>query len=272
MEGKKVLVVEDNSEIAEIVAILLEKEGHSITEIVDSGEDALVSAAADTPDIVITDINLEGDIDGIETATYMSHLFRIPVVFMTGVVDQNIIEKAKAAEPYGYLSKPFKNNELLATVSLAVRTFELNLKAQEGCAGKTPSCVRHMYSHNEGIVITNSSGRILYINRYIENLTGHKNSAMIFRPLSDILNFSGNADFSSRALGKPGNYGEDETVFLTDRSGGRIMIRIRVVPRKYRDEDTIGAVITLKEIPDGKTEGTKDTGIVYKPGLSGVAA
>ena len=273
MKEKRILIIEDNFEIAEIVSIILEREGHEITGIVESGENALLSAAAVTPDIVISDIGLAGEIDGIETATYLSHLFRIPVIFMTGAVDPETIERAGSAEPYGYLAKPFSKNELLSTVSLAVRAFELNMKAKESGAGKTPSCVKQMCLYEEGIVITNPSGRILYINPYTENLTGLSNAGMLLKPLSEILHFSGSETINSRILSRPADYGGDgETVFLKDRNGGNIMVRIRIVPRKYRDEDPVGAIITIKEMAGEKSAGAREAGTLYGPDIHGIAA
>jgi len=272
MTEKKILIVEDNFEIAEIVAILLERDGHTITGIVESGEDALVSAAASVPDVVITDIGLPGEIDGIETATYISHLFRIPVIFMTGAVDQETIERANSAEPYGYLAKPFKKNELLSTVSLAVRAFELNMKAQDAGTGKMPSCVRQMCSHDEGIVITNPSGRILYINPYTENLTGLSNADMLLRPLSEILYFSDGGHLSPEILGQSAYFGEEGTIFLTERSGGNLLVRVRIIPKKYRDEHAVGAIISIKEILEEKSARAKDAAALYGPDASRVTA
>lgn len=272
MTGKKILIVEDSFDIAEIVAILLEREGHKITGIVESGEEALISAAASAPDVVITDIGLPGEIDGIETATYISHLFRIPVIFMTGATDQETIDRANSAEPYGYLAKPFKKSELLSTVSLALRAFELNMKAQDAGTGKLPSCVRQMCSHDEGIVITNPSGRILYINPYTENLTGLSNAEMLLKPLSEILYFSDGEHFSPEILGHSAYYGEEEIVFLTDRSGGNLLVRVRIVPKKYRDEHTVGTIISIKEIPEEKAARARDSGTLCRSDARRVAA
>ncbi|WP_421909536.1 response regulator [Methanolacinia petrolearia] len=273
MTEKKILIVEDNFEIAEIVSIILERDGHEITGIVESGENALLSAATITPDVVISDIGLAGEIDGIETATYISHLFRTPVIFMTGAVDQETIERANSAEPYGYLAKPFNKSELLSTVSLAIRAFELNMKAKESGTRKIPSCVKQMCLYEEGIVITNPSGRILYINPYTENLTGLSNAEMLLKPLSEILHFSGNTGFDPGALSQAAYLGEDEeTVFLKDRSGGNIMVRVRIVPRRYRDEDTVGVIITIKEISEEKSAGARDAGTLYRPDTGSAAA
>ncbi|MBN1432201.1 MAG: response regulator [Methanomicrobiaceae archaeon] len=270
MTGKKILLIEDSFDIAEMVTIILEREGYIITDIVESGEKALVSAAASHPDAVISDINLAGNMDGIETASYLSHLFRIPIIFMTGILDNDIISRAKSAEPYGYLLKPFKKQELVSTVSVAIRAFELNTKVQGTYSGNTPLSVKHMSSHDEGIMIADNSGRILYVNPYIENLTGYTNADTIFRPVSDILSISQEND--PERFHENITSGEESTVLLNDRSGGTLTVRIRIVPRKYRDEDTIGVIISLREIPVTDTAEAKDSQMAYKPEVPGVAA
>lgn len=119
---------------------------------------------------------------------------------------------------------------------------------------------------------TNAPCRMLYINTYTENLTGLSNAEMLLNPLSDILHFSDMNDFSPELLGQSVHYGEEDAVFLTDRNGENIMVRVRIIPRKYRDEYTFGSIISIKEIPDGKLDRARDVGTLCGPDVRGASA
>lgn len=120
MEPIKILIVEDESIVAMDIADKLEKLGYEVVDLVDSGELAIETVADKQPDLVLMDIVLQGDIDGIQTAEYIKTNFQIPVVYLTAYADKNTLERAKITEPYGYILKPFKEAELNATIEMAL--------------------------------------------------------------------------------------------------------------------------------------------------------
>ena len=113
MVSARVLVVEDESILALGVKSKLEKMGHKTVEIVDSGEKAIAAAKKHQPDIILMDIVLKGDMDGIEAAKVIKAQLDIPVIYVTAYADEDIIKRAKITEPYGYLIKPFRSEELI---------------------------------------------------------------------------------------------------------------------------------------------------------------
>lgn len=122
-----VLVVEDESILALGVKSKLEKMGHKTVEIVDSGEKAIAAAKKHQPDIILMDIVLKGDMDGIEAAKVIKAQLDIPVIYVTAYADEDIIKtdediikRAKITEPYGYLIKPFRSEELNANIQMAL--------------------------------------------------------------------------------------------------------------------------------------------------------
>src|SRR5659263_723984 len=112
MIKNKIMVVEDESIVAEHIRKSLENMGHSVTSVASSGEKAIKDAKDKTPDLVLMDIVLDGELDGIETAKLIRSLFNIPVVFLTAYSDEKILERAKITEPFGYLIKPFNDTDL----------------------------------------------------------------------------------------------------------------------------------------------------------------
>lgn len=124
MAATKILIVEDEMIVAEEMADALRLLGYQVPAIVPSGEQAIQTVAKLTPDLVLMDINLQGDVDGIEAAEAIRDSFEIPVVFLTAYADPKTLERAKATEPFGYLIKPFEERELQTTIEIALRRNE----------------------------------------------------------------------------------------------------------------------------------------------------
>ena len=116
----KIQIVEDDKEVQDVLAQYVTSLGHSVEGISFTGKDALYLANEIYPDLVLMDIGLEGEIDGIKTAKELKSLHNLPIVFVTGSFDDKTIEKAKEAEPMGYLIKPVDIQELKVTIELAI--------------------------------------------------------------------------------------------------------------------------------------------------------
>ncbi|MCP4348438.1 MAG: response regulator [Desulfobacterales bacterium] len=120
MAKTNILIVEDEFLIAEGIRKSLEKQGYVVCAIVSSGENAIQKAESEKPDLVLMDVMLKGDIDGIEAAKQIHSDLNIPVIYLSAFSDKNILERAKITEPYGYLIKPFKDRELYANIEMAI--------------------------------------------------------------------------------------------------------------------------------------------------------
>jgi two-component system, response regulator PdtaR len=117
MPTVNVLIVEDELFVAESIRLTLLKLGYNTTSIVLSGEDAIKKADEERPDVVLMDIGLKGDIDGIEAADEIYSRFQIPVIYLTAYSDLKTRERAKQTKNFGYLLKPF-TKELLDSAIL----------------------------------------------------------------------------------------------------------------------------------------------------------
>lgn len=120
MSKTKILIVEDESIVAKDIQFSLNKLGYAVCGIASSSDKAINLAGKEQPDLVLMDIMLKGDINGIDTALKMKELFTVPVIFLTAYADEATLEKAKIAEPYGYIIKPFKEVDLQTTIEVAV--------------------------------------------------------------------------------------------------------------------------------------------------------
>ena len=120
MSKINVLVVEDESIVSKDIQHSLKKLGYNVVGSSSTGEKAIELAGEEHPDIILMDIMLKGDMNGIEAAEKIRELYSIPVVFLTAYADESTLSKAKVTEPYGYILKPFKEIDLHTTIEMAV--------------------------------------------------------------------------------------------------------------------------------------------------------
>lgn len=113
---KKILIVEDETIFATSMQRVLIKSGYDVLEPVSTGEEAVKIAKEEKPDLVIMDVMLEGEIDGIEAATDIRSLHDIPIVFISGYQDKILLDRAKAVGSSIYLVKPIKPLDLESAI------------------------------------------------------------------------------------------------------------------------------------------------------------
>ncbi len=127
----KVLIVEDERIISEDIKKRLQKLGYSVPSIARSGEEAVHKARVLNPDLVLMDIVLEGEMDGIEAAAHIKSLCEIPIVYLTAYADQKTLERAKITEPYGYILKPFDDRDLHITIDIGLHKHRMERQLRE---------------------------------------------------------------------------------------------------------------------------------------------
>ncbi len=118
--SSSILIVEDERIIAEDLRNILQSLGYTVMKIVSTGEEAINILKNNKPDLILADIVLTGQIDGIEMAEYIRSRYNIPIVYLTAYADNDIVTRAKVTEPYGYIIKPFEDRELQTTIEIAL--------------------------------------------------------------------------------------------------------------------------------------------------------
>ena len=114
-----VLVVEDESIVSKDIQYSLKKLGYNVVGVAATGQKAIELCGEKLPDIILMDIMLKGDINGIEASTRIKESYNIPVIFLTAYADENTLSKAKVTEPYAYIIKPFKEIDLHTSIEMA---------------------------------------------------------------------------------------------------------------------------------------------------------
>lgn len=130
MAGARIHVVEDEPVVAAGIARKLEHVGFSLYGTTLSGEAALRAVDSNPPDLVLMDIKLQGEIDGIDAAIAIKERYDIPVIFLTAYADEATLQRAKLAQPYGYLVKPFTDLELSGALEIALHRHEIDVQVR----------------------------------------------------------------------------------------------------------------------------------------------
>jgi signal transduction histidine kinase/DNA-binding NarL/FixJ family response regulator len=133
MKNKQILIVENEHITAMDVKKSLARFGYGVSGIASSGKESIKKAEENRPDIVLMDIGLEGEMDGIEAASVIRTRFDIPVVYLTAYADESTIDRAKTTEPFGFILKPINDNDLYSTIERVYykHTMEKKLKESE---------------------------------------------------------------------------------------------------------------------------------------------
>ena len=122
----KILLIEDEFIIAKDINVLLRKDEYAIVNSAKNYEMAMRLFTENSYDLVISDINLNSEKDGIEIIEEFSKIKKVPVVYLTAYSDYDIVSRAEKTMPYAYILKPYNNNQLKATINLAILNFNIN--------------------------------------------------------------------------------------------------------------------------------------------------
>ena len=120
MGNTRIMVVEDEQIIALNISSKLEDMGYEVPAMFGTGEEAVRDVGQVRPDLVLMDVNLAGEMDGVEAAAQIRETLRIPIIFLSAFTDNVTVERAKATDPFAYLVKPFKDRELQNAIEIGL--------------------------------------------------------------------------------------------------------------------------------------------------------
>ena len=211
---------------------------------------ALKEVEDKNPDLVLMDIVLDGEMDGIETAKHIRSRFNIPVVYLTAYSDENILERAKITEPFGYVIKPFNERELRINIEIALykHKMERELKESEQWLAAT------LKSLGEAVIATDKKGIIKIMNPFAEVLTGWTREEALGKPLATVFNVISEGtdkqieDPVTKAIRQESFYGLADHTVLIAKDGVRIPVDIIGTAIKDDRDSIIGVVLIFYDI------------------------
>lgn len=124
MDKCKILIVEDEKIVSKEIEVRLKELGYLVADRVDTGEAAIEKTEKLLPDLVLMDIRLKGDMDGIEAAEKIKERIGIPIIYLTAYADEQTLKRAKVTDPSGYLIKPFQSKELHSAIEIALYRYK----------------------------------------------------------------------------------------------------------------------------------------------------
>ncbi len=175
MAKTNILLVEDESIVAEDIRLSLKSLGYNVVDILASGEDAIKKIEKHKIDLILMDIVLRGKISGIEASSQIRSSFDIPVVYLTAYADEKTLDRAKLTEPHGYILKPFNDRELHSTIETALYRHKMEKRLREN-EERFRSIVENSL---EGIVILDDNYRFLYVNDEVARISGYSRRELI---------------------------------------------------------------------------------------------
>ena len=246
----KILVVEDERITAKDIKRSLEKAGYYVLAMVATGEDAIKFSEENKPDLVIMDIKLEGEIDGIDAADTIRSKFAIPVIYLTSYSDKSTIERAKTTrpsafilkEPFGFLHKPFEENELYTAIDILLsrNNVENNLKSRDKLLN---SLLKNI---SDGVISVDAEERIKFMNFTAEKLTGWQEEDSIGLKLEEVFPISGlKTDVSDEINLKDIVKGE---ILLKSKKNVKTQIEGTLTPIKDENGNNDSIIIIFRKI------------------------
>ncbi|MCP1662845.1 MULTISPECIES: response regulator [Methanocalculus] len=252
MAEPRVWIVEDESIVAMDLQRRLQSRGYSVLGISSYAEEAIEKIRQHKPDIIIMDIVLKGEMDGITASGIIKEEMGIPIVYLTAYADRSTIDRAKLTEPYGYILKPFEEPNVISVIEIALHKAAMEKKIRE-----SDRWIQTMInSIGEGIIATDTAGRVKFMNPVAEELTGVAAEEAIMQPASRILAIESEdtsteaADPIENALLTEDTITSEDKLVLVAKDGTRRYVEYTAA-RIHDDEDTIyGAVLAIRDISE----------------------
>lgn len=245
-----ILVVEDERITAKDIKRSLEKAGYYVPAMVATGEDAIKFSEEYKPDLVIMDIKLEGEIDGIDAAETIRSKLAIPVLYLTSYSDKSTVERAKTThpsafilkEPFGFLYKPFEENELCTAIDIILykNNEENTLQSHDKLFNSLLKTI------SDGVIAIDSEKRIKFMNSAAEKLTGWKEENSIGMNLLEVFPVSGlKTDVSDEINLKDIIKGE---ILLKSKKNVKTQIEGTITPIKDENGNNDGMIIIFRNM------------------------
>jgi PAS domain S-box-containing protein len=244
------MIVEDDEIITNLICLMLEKKGYLIAAKVSTGEEAVLKSAEVNTDLVLMDINLNGLMDGITAARYIFSLFHIPVIYLTGLFDDTLLERAKASEPYGYLLKPVTEKELVSNIEIALHNHAIHKSFLEKFGLGDPKKIMDLA---DAIIITDLKDRIVFFNTSAFRLLDQMENDLMMKTFKNsvqLINGQTREQFRDPVFDvirqKVVVSYEGNTVLVT-KSGRPKPVGVSARPLVDDQNELIGVIIQIKE-------------------------
>ncbi len=250
----QILIVEDEVIIARDLQNKLERLGYVVPDICTSGDEAIEKAESTHPDLVLMDIRLEGNVDGVEAAEYIYTRLNVPVVYLTAYADEETFQRAKTTGAFGYILKPFNERGLQTAIELALHKCRMESRLRRS-AEQSAAILRSL---SDAVIMTDADTVVTFMNPVAEALTGWKQEDALGKELREVLDIESEEtsvparSSVEKALRKDVVVNLEKHTLATDKDGTRTPIHERAVPIRDDKGNISGAVLVFRTLTERK--------------------
>ncbi len=243
---KRILIVEDDMVTTKLIQKYILDLGYVLAGAFPSGEEVIEKAGDLFPDILLMDITLKGNIDGIETARMLKQSLGIPFIFITHSSDDPTIHRAKEVNPYGYIIKPVDKKELMAAIEMSLYRHEMEVLLRD----KENRFSTILNSIGDAVIVIDPDDIITYVNPVALDLLEYSESEVLGKHLQRIVQIE---NVAVRKIGQRETFSsidDPKLNYLITKNNRRIPIEYQISPQMDEAKNLIGSVLVLRDITD----------------------
>jgi len=237
---ERLLIVEDEAIVLLDIQNRLIQLGYIVAGTASTGKDAMAMAAKVQPDVILMDIGLRGDVDGITAAESIRKNQDTPIIFLTANSDITTLHRSRVVGPFGYVLKPFDERELRVTIEMAIYKHRMDKELNDARQWLAAT----LRSIGDGVIASDEAGTIKFMNGVAETMTGWKLSEVSGKEVSSVLHVIEKSDAISlnTSQGTP----DRDIMSLVDKDGQKLPIKYAAVPIRDDRDKKIGTMYVLQ--------------------------
>ena len=241
----RILIVENEGLVGCDMAATLGKLDYEVVGICASGEEALEKFDVLHPDLVLMDVHLAGQIDGIDTARKLHERGPVAIVYVTACADLDTVARARETQPHGYLLKPFNEDELRLTVEVAATRYLEETERRR----REHSYFEAFQSLADGVIAADLAGTVTFMNPAAARITGWAPEEAMGRSLNEVFRiFLPGGEQADIQLADESGKTVERTVWLTNRAGERVAIQDRTAAMRDQRNSLSGLIILFRRL------------------------
>ncbi len=243
------LIVEDEAIVAQDLEQALTAMGHKVVGRAATGPEAIERAWATRPELLLMDVRLKGEMDGITASARLREKLPVPIIFLTAFADEKTLARAKEVEPYGYLVKPYSDRELRGAIEIALYKSAMEERQRQSARWSATA----LRSLSDAVIAVDVSGRIKLLNRAAEEMTGWAQPDALGQPLETVMKVQDARGTPAgsrpvdRALGENLVASAIRPALLERRNGGVTRIDECAAPIRDDAGEQLGAVVVFRD-------------------------
>lgn len=265
----RILIVENEGLVGCDIAATLTNLGYDVVGTCQSGETAITQVQELHPDLILMDIHLAGTLDGIETAKRIQLASAAAVVYVTACADLDTVARARETQPYGYLLKPFSEDELRLAVEVAATRYLEDVERRR----REQSYFEAFQSLADGVIATDLAGVVIFMNPAAGRITGWASEEVAGRSLNEVFRIfhPGGEPAEVQVVDESGHLPQ-RTVWLTNKTGERVAIYDRTTALRDQRNSLTGLIILFRRLAPPSVLETQSLAPAQSPVTQSLAA